>query len=79
MAFELPNFVITLPAAADLSAKQFYFVKIDTSGQAALAATTGEAVIGVLQNKPTQGQAAQVMVQGITKAVVGSGGHLDCR
>lgn len=71
MAFELPNFVVNLPAAADLSANQYQFVKINSSGQAALAASAGEAVIGVLQNKPTSGQVAQIMVQGITKVLCG--------
>ncbi len=70
MAFEIPGFAFTLPAAADLSASQYTFVTIDASGEAVLPATTGEAVIGVLQNKPTvQGQAASIMVNGISKIV----------
>ncbi len=68
MAYEIPGFAFTLPAAADLSASQYTFVTIDASGEAVLPATTGEGVLGVLQNKPTaQGQAASIMVNGISK------------
>ena len=76
MAWELPNFVITLPAGADLSSSQYFFVKVNSSGQAVVCATAGEAAIGILQNKPTSGQAAQIMVQGVSKLVVGAGGTL---
>jgi hypothetical protein len=71
MAYELSNYSvkITLPAAADLSAKQYYFVKVNTSGQAALCAAATDRPIGVLQNTPTAGQAAEVLVVGGTKIV----------
>ena len=59
---------ITLLAAADLSAKQFYAVKVDSNGKAALAGA-GEHAIGVLQNKPTSGNAATVRISGATKMV----------
>lgn len=68
MAYEIPGFAFTLPASADLSASQYTFVTVDTAGEITLPATTGEAVLGVLQNKPTvQGQAASIMVNGISK------------
>lgn len=64
---------IGLIAGADLSAKQFYFVKIDTStGNVILTATAGEKAIGVLQNAPTSGQAALVRVFGVSKVKVGA-------
>jgi len=71
MAYELSNYSvkITLPAAADLSAKQYYFVKVNTSGQAALCSGATDRPIGVLQNTPTAGQAAEVLVVGGTKVV----------
>lgn len=71
MAYEISNYSvkITLPAAADLSAKQYYFVKIDTSGNAALCAAATDKPIGVLQNTPTSGQSAEVLVSGGTKIV----------
>lgn len=60
---------ITLIAAADLSAKQYRFVKVDANGQAALASAAGEVCVGVLQNKPTSGQAATVRIFGVSKVV----------
>lgn len=70
MAYEIPVFDITLIAGADLSANQYCFVKTDANGQAVLAAA-GEPVIGVLQNKPASGQAAQVRIYGVSKVVAG--------
>lgn len=63
-------------AAADYSAKQFYCVKLSTSvaRTALLLAATGGQIYGILQNKPKTGDAADVGIYGITKAVVGSGG-----
>lgn len=58
-------------AAADLSAKQFYGVKIDSAGLIALASAAGEAIYGVLQDKPTSGKTCSVAVSGITKAKAG--------
>ena len=61
---------ITLIAGADLSAKQFYAVKLDSNG-AAVVAGDGEDAVGILQNKPASGQAATVRVVGISKFVAG--------
>jgi hypothetical protein len=65
--------LITLTAAADLSAKQYNFVKLDANGDVVLtdADGTGEIPIGVLQNAPTSGQAATVMIVGISKVEAG--------
>lgn len=72
MAFEIPGQMLgVLEAAADLSEKQFYCVKIDSNGAIALAGA-GEAAVGVLQNKPVAAEAAEVMVMGTTKAVAGA-------
>ncbi len=63
---------ITLPAAGDLSAKQFRFVNVNSSGQAAAVASAGGAGIGVLQNKPdAAGKAATVAHAGVVKVVAG--------
>jgi hypothetical protein len=40
---------VSLPAAADLSAKQYFAIKVNSSGQAAVAGA-GEAAIGILQD-----------------------------
>jgi hypothetical protein len=72
MAYEIPDFSFSLPAAADLSAAQYKFVKVNTSGQAALVATAGVDAHGVLQNDPAAaGRAATVLFSGITKVVAG--------
>lgn len=71
MAYEIANAAvkITLPAAADLSAKQYYFVKIDSNGKAALCAAATDKPIGVLQNTPKSGEEAVITVVGGTKVV----------
>ena len=71
MAYSESQVCITLEAAADLSAKQYHFVAVNTAGKAALTGDDGNPV-GVLQNKPTAGQAAQVCVAGVTKLVIGT-------
>jgi hypothetical protein len=68
MSFQQNGVDISLVAAADLSSSQFLAVKVDSAGKAALAGA-GEFAIGVLQNKPTAGQAATVRISGVTKMV----------
>jgi hypothetical protein len=71
MAFEVPGLMHTAPASTDLSASQYCFVNINTSGQLALP-SNGAAVIGVLQNKPNAaGIAGAYMVNGVSKVVAG--------
>jgi hypothetical protein len=74
MAYEISNYSVkvTLVAAADLSAKQYTFVKLDGSGLAAAAAAATDVPIGVLQNAPLAGQEAEVLVVGGTKIVAGA-------
>ncbi len=71
MGYEVPLQNITLEAAADLTTKQYYAVKVDANGKAALAGA-GELAVGVLQNVPAAGQAATIMVSGVTKAIYGA-------
>ncbi|HZT90291.1 MAG TPA: capsid cement protein [Stellaceae bacterium] len=59
-------------AAADLSSNQFYAVKLTGARQVNLASAGGEDIYGVLQNKPTSGQVADVALYGICKAVAGA-------
>lgn len=59
-------------AAADLSAKQFYAVKITAARAVNLASSGGEAIYGILQNNPTSGLAADVGFLGVSKAVIGA-------
>jgi hypothetical protein len=69
MAYEISNYSVkvTLVAGADLSAKQYTFVKLNSSGEAIAAAAATDIPIGVLQNAPTSGQEAEVLVVGGTK------------
>jgi len=71
MAYDITggSISITLEAAADLSSSQYRFVTLDANGKAAVCGTNSKP-IGVLQNKPTSGEAATVMVAGITKLEV---------
>lgn len=62
---------ITLVAAADLTAQQFRVVKVNASGQAALANATDLNAIGILQDKTPAGAAATVAVAGSSKARAG--------
>ena len=74
MAYEISNYSVkvTLVAGADLSAKQYTFVKLDSSGQAVAAAAATDIPCGVLQNAPTSGQEAEVLIVGGTKLVAGA-------
>lgn len=60
----------TAEAAADLSALQYCAVKVDSTGKIAACTSAGENAIGILQNKPTSGQMAQVLCQGVSKVRV---------
>lgn len=59
-------------ANSNLAANQFYAVKITGQRLVDLASTGGEAIYGILQNKPTAGQAADVGILGVTKAAAGA-------
>lgn len=62
---------LTRAAGADLSEKQYRFVKQNSSAQALACSVAGESALGVLQNDPASGQAATVAFFGATKIVLG--------
>lgn len=70
MAYEIPGRKLTLLAGADLSAKQYYAVKVNSSGAAVLSGA-GEQAIGLLQGAPTSGQAAEITTEGVSKGILG--------
>ena len=74
MAYEISNYSVkvTLVAAADLSALQYTFVKLDSAGKAAACSGATDIPVGVLQNAPIAGQEAEVLVVGGTKIVAGA-------
>jgi hypothetical protein len=73
MAVEMPVIQRTYVAGADLSAKQYYFVKfngtVGPTGQPEVVVCSAltDQPCGVLQNDPLQGQEASVMILGLTK------------
>lgn len=82
MAWEIPGFSVgVLPADADLTAQQYSAVSLVAAnattgygqGGAAveLPAASGTAALGILQNNPQLGEAAAVMVHGVSKAKAG--------
>lgn len=56
-----------LTASADLSAKQYYFVKISGANTVTVCAAATDVPCGILQNAPTSGQAAAVAYAGVSK------------
>lgn len=74
VAYEINPYAIkiTLVAAADLSTKQYAFVRIDSNGKAAACTAVTDRPIGVLQNAPTSGQEAEITVAGGSKVVAGT-------
>ena len=70
MSFQSNGTDITLVAAADLSGKQFYAVKVDSNGKAALC-VAGDFAIGMLQNKPASGEQGTVRIAGVSKGAAG--------
>ena len=74
MALEQPVFKVGIcTAAADLSAKQFYGVKVTATTAVNIMTVKGEAAFGILQNKPTINHSADVMLIGVSKVMVGTG------
>lgn len=71
MAYEIPGFSFTLVAGADLTAKQFHFVDVNSSGAAIVPTGAGARTVGVLQNKPDSGEAATIVNSGIVMVVAG--------
>jgi hypothetical protein len=68
MAYCSPEIKLTgLKAAADLSSHQFKFVKITADNTVNVCAAVTDVPIGVLQNTPTSGQAAEICAIGVTK------------
>lgn len=69
MAYEGPHTLklTGLTASEDLSAKQYYFVKVSGNNTVAVCSGATDKPIGVLQNAPTSGQEAEVLCIGVTK------------
>lgn len=70
MTVALGGQMASFPAAADLSARQYTFVTLDTDGRVGDGAA-GDACVGILQNKPALiDRPATVQIGGISKLKV---------
>lgn len=70
MAYEDLAKTVTLTAGEDLSSAQYLAVKL-SSGEVVKAAATTDRPIGILQNAPGDGGAAEVCISGLSKFVCG--------
>lgn len=71
MAVEEIVYSTSVIAGSDLSAKQFYCVKLNASGQIVLSGA-GENALGILQDKPASGQVGAVCCLGKSMAMLGA-------
>lgn len=70
MAYQLdPILDKAFKANADLSAKQFYIVKLVSAETVDVCSAANDKPIGILQNKPKAGEAAIVRVLGVSRVV----------
>ena len=76
MATDNKNFEVSFPAGADLSAKQYTVVKLNSSGKIVVVSAITDIPIGILQNKPdADGKPADIVPigsGGISKIVLGA-------
>jgi len=66
MGYEIPVLKVSHPAIEDLSNDQYRFLVLTSTGVRRPDSET-EALYGILQNKPTLGEAAEIMLLGISK------------
>jgi hypothetical protein len=59
----------TLLASEDLSAKQYYIMQMDSSGDCEIGEGATDLLVGVLQNTPESGQAARFRFAGTSKVL----------
>lgn len=71
MAWDLPQTIMSFEAAEDLSADQYRFVVLTSTGTVRRPDATTELATGVLQNAPLAGENANVCIDGFTKIVGG--------
>lgn len=69
MATEQAIWRETFAAAEDLSSDQYKFVVLNSSGEVRRPDSEDEVAIGILQNAPESGRAAEVMIIGKSKLV----------
>jgi hypothetical protein len=63
---------LSLIASGDLSSSQYRFVQLSADNTVVICTGITDVPVGVLQNKPTSGQAATVRCAGISKLECGA-------
>lgn len=66
MAFENKILDLTFEAAEDLTSDQYSFVVLTSTGTVRRPDSEAEAALGILQNAPASGEAAQVRISGVS-------------
>ncbi len=61
---------LTFKAGADLTKKQYHFVKFDENGKLVVSTSKKSISIGILQNYPAEDKAARVRLLGTSKLVM---------
>ncbi len=70
MAWEMPGAdEISVPAHDNLSAKQFYFVTLNSDFEAIAITADTQYPVGILQNNPAAGENAVIMLRGVSKFI----------
>jgi hypothetical protein len=63
---------LTLTASGDLSSSQYRFVQLSADNTVVICTTITDVPVGVLQNKPTSGQAAAIRCAGLSRIECGA-------
>jgi hypothetical protein len=74
MAFEEDVLDVSFKVATDLSAKQYYFVKLSADNTIVICNGATDSAIGVLQNKPdgaTIEAVGRVRIMGVSRVITG--------
>lgn len=71
MSQQINSYERTGVAGEDMSAKQYYIVQLDASGNIEVGEGATDLLVGVLQNKPLAGEAALYRFGGTSKVKAG--------
>ncbi len=71
-AYEIRGMDISLKAGEDLSAKQFYIVKLSSTTDNMALCGDSDIPLGILQDDPESGQTGSVRIHGLSKCVAGA-------
>ena len=74
MSQQIEAFEKTLKAGEDMSTKQYYIVQLAVDGDLELGEGATDLLVGVLQNKPKENEAALYRFLGTAKVKAGVGG-----